>query len=134
MSRERIHRAKWLGQCLIVNATVGGDEVARLRLLVDTGAGRTILPVETLDKLGYNLAKSGGRIHLTTANGVVVAPLVRVSWFNCLGKFAKRFTVAAHTIESGGFDGVLGMDFLIQFRAVISVAEAEIKFGHSKGK
>jgi aspartyl protease family protein len=63
-----------------------------------------------------------------SANGIVVAPLVTVEWLNCMGQLLKDFTVASHTIPTDIFDGVLGMDFLIRCRAVISAADGEITF------
>jgi len=101
-------------------------------MLVDTGAGYTILPVELIDALGYDLTQPIGRVRLITANGLIIAPLVKVSWLNCLGQFVKNFAIAAHTIPSTSFDGVLGMDFLVRRKAVISVAEAQIHCRSSK--
>ncbi|MCI0525092.1 MAG: retroviral-like aspartic protease family protein [Acidobacteria bacterium] len=128
MSKARIYRAKWSGNTLVVAAGVGGagGEARNIKMLVDTGAGYTILPVELIDALGYDLTQPVGRVRLVTANGLIIAPLVRVSWFNCLGQLVKNFMLAAHTIPAPSFDGVLGMDFLVRHRAVISVAEAQI--------
>jgi aspartyl protease family protein len=113
----------------VVGADKGsGKAESRARLLVDTGASYTMLPVEILVTLGYDISKRVGSVRLHTANGIVIAPLVTVSWFNCLGHNFKDFTVAAHTIRSAPFDGVLGMDFLIRCRAIISTADGEISF------
>jgi aspartyl protease family protein len=108
--------------------------VGKLRLLVDTGASYTILPVEVIEKLGYDTHHPLRQVQMTSANGIVVAPLVKVSWFNCLGQLLKNFPIVAHTIPVASFDGVLGMDFLIRRRAVIAVAEAEIRCQQSKVK
>ena len=112
-----------------MQATVGGGKrkQSKARLLVDTGSSYTILPIEALEKLGYDTHNLSRKVRLIGANGVVVAPLVTISWFNCLGQLLKNFTVAAHTIPAASFDGVLGMDFLTRCRAVISVGEAEIR-------
>jgi aspartyl protease family protein len=132
MKRTRTYRAAWSGNTLIVAAGIGGadDKARNIRLLVDTGAGYTILPVELVDALGYDLTKPSGKVRLITANGLIIAPLVKVTWLNCLGKLARNFEIAVHTIPATSFDGVLGMDFLVRYEAIISVAKAEINFGN----
>lgn len=136
MSRERPQRAGWIGNNLLVIASVGKGQgkIARLRMLVDTGASFTMIPPETLVKLGYLIHKPLRKERLISANGIVVAPIIKVAWFNCLGQVAKNFEVAAHSIGSSRFDGILGMDFLTEFRALISVETAEIHCRQPKHK
>lgn len=113
----------------MLRATVGsGDgDALKVRLLADTGSSYTILPVEVIEKLGYDTHHPLRQVRMVSANGIVVAPMVAVSWFNCIGQLLKDFPVVAHTMPAAAFDGVLGMDFLTRCRAVIAVAEAEIR-------
>ncbi|MEG4964013.1 MULTISPECIES: retropepsin-like aspartic protease [unclassified Microcoleus] len=118
---------------LAVPATIGGNNgdatEYRVRLLVDTGASYTILPVKTLEDLGYDTRNPLRRQEIFTGQGRIYVPVINVSWFNCVGKLIENFDVFAHDIPPNlRIDGLLGMDFLIRFQAVISVSDAEIRF------
>lgn len=113
-------------------ATVGGrakGDYVRVQLLVDTGASFTILPVQALKALGYDVNHPIRYQKIMTGNGTINAPVVTVSWFNCLGQSIKDFEVIAHKIPGSlKVGGLLGMDFLTQFQAIISVREPEIRY------
>lgn len=115
---------------LRVQASVGAIEsgdFVRLRLLVDTGASFTILPIQVLEDLGYDIRNPLRRQEIFTGQGRIYAPVVSISWFNCVGQLIENFEIIAHDIPSPlRLDGILGMDFLCRFRAVISVSSAEI--------
>jgi len=88
-----------------------------------------MLPVEALEALGYDTHRPLRRARMITASGVIVAPVVRVSWFHCLGQRVEDFIVAAYTLPPGTFvDGLLGMDFLLHCEAVVSVKSGEVRF------
>lgn len=130
MSQSRPYRLARQRNLLLVQAAVGGTDgtVLVLRLLLDTGASYTMLPVEAVEVLGRDTLHPLRRIRMVAANGVIVAPLVEMSWFHCLGQRLDNFPVVAHTLPSGTFvDGLLGMDFLSRCGAVVSVAEAEVR-------
>jgi aspartyl protease family protein len=92
----------------------------RVQLLVDTGASFTMLPVELLKYSGYDIKHPIREENIVTGKGTIKAPVVQVSWFNCLGQTIKNFEVIAYNIPANLLlDGVLGMDFLRYFRAVI---------------
>lgn len=116
-----------------VKAVIGGTRrgfSGRVTLLVDTGSSFTILPVEILQQLGYNLSQPSRRQSITTGQGSTPPlPVVTVSWFNCAGQLIENFEVVAFDIPAGlRVNGLLGMDFLLSCRAVISIAQAEIYF------
>jgi len=127
----RVHRQ---GNLLILRAAVGGagGSVVILRLLLDTGASYTMLPVEAVEALGCDTHHPLRRAHIIAANGVIVAPVVAVPWFHCLGQRIEEWPVVAHTLPPGAFvDGLLGMDFLTQFQVTIAVGGAEVRLGSS---
>ncbi|ACK71621.1 hypothetical protein PCC7424_3221 [Gloeothece citriformis PCC 7424] len=66
-----------------LKAVVGGTRKGfsgRVTLLVDTGSSFTILPVEILEQLGYNLNKPIRRQSITTGQGSTAPlPVVTVS-------------------------------------------------------
>jgi len=130
---QKVYRLLRYGQNLLaVQATVssreGGDFV-RVRLLVDTGSSFTILPVQVLQNLGYDTRNPLRRQELVTGQGRIYVPVINVSWFNCVGQLIENFEIVAHDIPPNiRIDGLLGMDFLTRFQAVISVSDAEIRF------
>ena len=128
----KVYQLSRYGNLLLTSATVGSKKQGdffQLRLLVDTGSKYTILPVQILENLGYDLRNPIRREKLITGQGEIYPPLISVSWFNSLGQSIKNFEVAAHNLPKfARLDGLLGMDFLIGCQAVISVADAEISF------
>jgi predicted aspartyl protease len=130
---QKVYRLLRYGQNLLaVQATIGsreGGDFLRVRLLIDTGSSFTILPVEVLQNLGYDTGNPLRRQELVTGQGRIYAPVINVSWFNCVGQFIEDFEIVAHNLPPNiRIDGLLGMDFLTRFGAVISVGDAEIRF------
>lgn len=126
---KRLYKAQRHGNLLWIRAAIGveGGEPISVRLMVDTGSSFTVLPTMVLEDAGCNMAQPLGRITTFAAGGRLSAPIVAVSWFNCLGKQIKNFPVVAFNLPVGVFvDGLLGMDFLSRFGAVINMAKAEI--------
>ncbi len=130
---QKVYRLLRYGQNLLaVQATVGsreGGDFVRVRLLVDTGSSFTILPVQVLQILGYDTRNPLRRQELVTGQGRIYVPVINVSWFNGVGQLIESFEIVAHDIPPNlRIDGLIGMDFLTFFQAVISVSDAEIRF------
>lgn len=129
MKAGRSYQLDRRGSLLLLRAAVEGADggVVVLRLLLDTGASLTVLPVEVLEIIGCETHRPLRRVRMVAASGVIVAPVVVVPWFHCLGQRMEGFLVAAHTLPSGTFvDGLLGMDFLSECDAEISVEQAKV--------
>jgi len=95
--------------CTVVGHGNGGQQ----RLVLDTGATVTVLDVDFLNIIGLNPEESREFCYLTTASGVIKAPIVRVTSFTALGVTRLNFPVAAHTLPSqSNVSGLLGTDFL----------------------
>lgn len=125
----QLHRQ---GNLLISRAAIGGADgsVVILRLLLDTGASYTMLPVEAVEAIGCDTHHPLQKVRIVAANGVIIAPIIAVPWFNCLGQRVEQWPVVAHTLPQGAFvDGLLGMDFLVHFQASIAVGQAEVILG-----
>jgi len=130
MRRGQPYRLTRYGQLLVLRATAGGGNkgVVVVRLVVDTGASYTTLPVEVVEALGCDTHHPLRTVRIVAANGVIVAPVVALPWFHCLGQRLVSFSVVAHTLPAGTFvDGLLGMDFLRRCGAVIAVGEAMLR-------
>jgi aspartyl protease family protein len=120
------------GNLLWVRAAVGSNDGSAIvvRLLVDTGSSFTVLPTRVVEALGCNLLQPLRIIATVGASGTINAPMVAVPWLNCLGQRIESFSVVAYTIPAAAFvDGLLGMDFLSSCKAIITIANAEIRFG-----
>jgi len=92
---QKAYRLLRYGQNLLaVQATIGsreGGDFLRVRLLVDTGSSFTILPVQVLQNLGYDTGNPLRRQELVTGQGRIYAPVINVSWFNCVGQLIEDF-------------------------------------------
>ncbi|HLO50848.1 MAG TPA: retropepsin-like aspartic protease, partial [Kamptonema sp.] len=101
---QKTYRLSPHGQNLLrVQANIGAIEsgdFVRLRLLVDTGASFTILPIQVLEDLGYDIHNPLRRQEIFTGQGRIYAPVVSVSWFNCVGQLIENFEIVAHNIPS----------------------------------
>jgi aspartyl protease family protein len=131
MKSGKPYRLQREGNLLILRAAVGGmgGSVTVLRLLLDTGASYTMLPVEAVEALGCDTHHPLRRVRIVAANGIIVAPVVSVRWLHCLGRRLEEWPVVAHTLPQGAFvDGLLGMDFLTHVKATISVSTGEILY------
>ena len=130
MTEKKSYRVQRQGNLLRVRAAVGGNDgsVIVVRLLVDTGSSFTVLPTRIVESLGCNSRKPLRSIATVGASGIINAPLVAVPWFNCLGQRIESFPLLSYTIPAAAFvDGLLGMDFLSRYQAIIAVADAEIR-------
>ena len=111
MSAQKPYRLLRHGNLLLLRAAIGGrdDGVVVVRLLVDTGASYTMLPVEVVEALGCDTHHPLRTIRIVAASGIIVAPMVAVSWFHCLAQRMEEFPVVAHTLPAGTFvDGSSG--------------------------
>jgi len=123
----------WIRYLLVktnVGSKYGQTDPVKVRLLVDTGASYTLLPVKVLNDLGYD-TQNPDNWHpgIVTGKGKTKRiPIVQVSSFSCLGKQIIDFPVLAYTLPKSPnqryWRGVLGMDFLSHFEAVILLAKA----------
>src|SRR6266481_3871691 len=125
MTRYQLER---VGSLLSTKAATSGPAgVKVVRLLVDPGSIYTILPVEVFESLGCSPAESTEHVRLITGSGYLIAPRVRVSWFQCLGRRVDQMVLVAHTLPFGSLvDGLLGMDFLGLLNAKMLIPEGAI--------
>jgi clan AA aspartic protease (TIGR02281 family) len=95
---------------------IGPRSRRTIRMALDTGASYTIIPSEIAVDLGCDPAKARRRIEISTASGLVVAPLVTLRRMACLGKEAANIEVLCHSLPAeSAVDGLLGLNFLRRF-------------------
>lgn len=97
-------------------------------LVVDTGAGLTIIDTSIIDYLGYSAAKDGiGTSSLDGAAGRSEGYIVEIPKFKCLGFELVDFAIACHDMNTRlGVAGLLGMDFLSHFKMDVNFGTGEI--------
>lgn len=119
------------GQLLLCNAEATGPAGAwRVSLLVDTGSNYTVVGMEGLEAIGCSPAASADHVRITTADGVLIAPRVRVNTLTLFDQRIPDAEVIAHDLPfSGPIDGLLGMDILVKLRAQIDIVAAQIEVG-----
>jgi len=109
-------------------AVQGATGVLNVDLLIDTGATYTLLPVESLEMYGYDIATSKEKVRLIAASGYILAPKIKVQWIHALGCKLDNFPIVAYTLPPEMyFKGILGMDFLKQAEAIINTFQGEIE-------
>jgi predicted aspartyl protease len=113
---------------LFLRIAVGNrDAPVIARLLVDTGSSYTVISTRILQDAGCDLESALRKISITTAGGLIRAPIVQVSTLNGLGRSVTGYSVVALDLPvSAGADGLLGIDFLMLCGATIVVRSAQI--------
>jgi clan AA aspartic protease (TIGR02281 family) len=85
-------------------------------MLLDTGAGITLLSGEMAERLGLETDTSELK-SLQTIGQEIEAPLTRLEMIELGGLSKKDFPIAVSDFDvaDGSFDGILGMDFLGEY-------------------
>lgn len=100
----------------IYAVAVGPKTWRSLKLAVDTGATYTMLPPDLLIDIGHDPTKVEQRLELSTANGLVMTPLLRIRSIKCLGLTLNGVEVVAHHLPpESPVAGLLGLNVLVHF-------------------
>lgn len=112
------------GERILVEATINGDTGAVL--LLDTGADRTLIAPRVLEAAGISLESgtAAGRIQGVTGSATVQG--VQVSSIEVGEARYGPLLVIAHDMDQPGVDGLLGRDFLEQFKVTIDTADGVV--------
>ncbi len=118
------------GDLIIVHARLWGAQGQErdLRLVVDTGAGPTIIAPELLDELGYSARQHGEQVASTRSiAGREQGYMLRVKQLECLGMVEQEFRVYAQDLPTGwDIDGLLGLSFLRHLNYEVRSSEGRI--------
>jgi hypothetical protein len=98
---------------VVTGRVTGPGGVARLRLLVDTGANRTLISPGSIAAAGYDPAQPLSSITVKTASSAgVTGGVFRVVRLSALGVGRADFPLLCYSLPSNvNFDGLLGLDF-----------------------
>ena len=113
---------------IIVNATI--QDKYKLRLALDTAATHSTIDSNVLYFTGYELKNSKGEFEVETANGIIIVERFDLLQFKCLGIKKDFFEVQVYDFLSHGiisdYDGVIGLDFLLNNKFCIDLQQKEI--------
>ena len=91
-----------------------------IKMALDTGATFTMIPPEIARDIGHDPALSKRRIEISTASGLILAPLFKVKSISCLGTELKDVEVVCHNLPpESPVEGLLGLNFLIHLPAFV---------------
>ncbi|HTO13052.1 MAG TPA: retropepsin-like aspartic protease, partial [Candidatus Binatia bacterium] len=99
------------GGPLVIEASING---VPLRLLVDTGAERTLITHAAMARAGIDVS-SGTPVQIRGVTGDASATVVSVPRLDVAGTRVGPLPVIVHTIASQNIDGLLGRDVLDGF-------------------
>ena len=108
----------YTGGPLIVDASLNG---VALRLLLDTGADRTLISPEAMSRAGFD-ASRGTPVQIRGVTGEAQAVLVSVPRLDLAGTQVGPVAVIVHALSAAGADGLLGRDVLDAFTVTVDSA------------
>ena len=109
---------------IVVEGLVNGG--ATVRLILDTGADRTMISPRALVAAGVSLIEGAQQSQIRGVGGQTATQSVPVSSLAVGGASVGRLLVLAHDIENPDADGLLGRDFLSQFNVQIDSAKGVV--------
>ncbi len=112
---------------IIVKCQFPNHQVA---LALDTGASHTTIDLTALLIANYDISESIRTVELETASGVIEAYVFNIRAFTALGITRTNIEVCAYDFFAHHvlteFDGVLGLDFIDQYKICIDFKRSEI--------
>ena len=108
----------YTGGPLVVEALLNG---VPLRLIVDTGADRTVLLPAALARAGFDPG-GGTPVQIRGVTGDAAATLVQIPRLDLAGTQVGPVGVIVHTFTGEGIDGLLGRDVLDAFTVTVDAA------------
>lgn len=101
------------GRPIIVEALINGG--TPVKLILDTGADRTVINPRALAAAGTSLT-AGPAAEMRGATGTASVRGAQLDSIEVGGAKVGKLMVISHDIEQEGVDGLLGRDFLEQFK------------------
>jgi hypothetical protein len=108
----------YTGGPLVVDAFLNG---VPLRLVLDTGADRTLISPAAMARAGINVA-GGTPVSIRGVTGDAVGALVSVPRLDLAGTRVGPVAVVVHALPGQGVDGLLGRDVLDAFTVTVDAA------------
>jgi len=106
---------------IVASQIKGLNGFRELKFILDTGASKSIIDEGAAIRLGFDIErlKSGDR--LTTIGGGIYSKILKLPKLSLFGKDMVNFEVNVLNMPSQVLyfaDGLIGMDFLLQFKNI----------------
>lgn len=105
-------------------------DFSTLFFLLDTGASHSIIDISSVLIEGYNQSNFLEKVKVETANGIIDAQIIEIKFLKALGIEKRNMKIMSYDFIGNGlftnFDGVLGLDFLLENRICIDFNKFEI--------
>src|SRR3989338_4284936 len=96
-------------------------KIIPLKMVLDTGATITTIPIEAAIAIGCDPTKSKRRIEMITASGIEYAPVVTIPKVEMFGFGVKNVDVVCHNLPHQSIaSGLLGLNALKNFNILIA--------------
>jgi hypothetical protein len=105
----------YTGGPLVVDALLNG---VPLRLLLDTGADRTLISPAAMARAGLDVT-GGSPVHIRSVTGEAIAALVSVPRLDVAGTRLGPVAIVVHALPDQSVDGLLGRDVLDAFSVTV---------------
>ena len=112
------------GRRIVVDVKINGGFTAKL--LLDTGADRTMISPRTLQAAGVAITRPVATGQITGATGTDKIDFVVVESLEVGEARVGRMPVGSYELAGDGGEGLLGRDFLDQFKVTMDAAAGEV--------
>ena len=112
------------GQRILVEVKINGG--ATTQLILDTGADRTLISPRTLTAAGVSVTRPIATGQITGATGTDRIDYVLVESLAVGDARVGRMAVGAYELAGSGSEGLLGRDFLDQFKVTMDARAGEV--------
>lgn len=101
-----------------------------IKLAVDTGASFTMISIESARAIGIDPSRVTRHIEITTANGIVFVPVIKIPSFRCFGVEFKNMDAVCHNLPpESPVEGLLGLNFLKSGKVILDFSQNIIEVG-----
>jgi len=112
------------GERIMADARINGR--ASVRLLLDTGADRTVIAPRALVASGVSITRGTTAGQIVGVTGAADVQGVRLESLEVGEARVTSLAVMSHDINQPGIDGLLGRDFLEQFKVTIDSSRGQV--------
>jgi hypothetical protein len=112
------------GQRIMADVRING--AASARLILDTGADRTLISHRALAAAGVSLSQTVATGRIVGVTGSDRLPYVMIDSLEVGGVRVGRMPVGAYDVAEAEGDGLLGRDFLDRFNVAIDAAQGVV--------
>ena len=106
---------------IVVTQIKGVNDFMDLKFILDTGASKTVIDEGAVLRLGFDLKRMKTGDRLMTVGGIIHSKILKLPKLSLFGKDRVNFEVNVLNLSpqiTYFADGLIGMDFLLQFKNI----------------